>query len=128
MSKQSILVADDDLNFARAVRTRLEAAGYTVVVAQDGYQAVEFAQKYRPDMMILDINMPAGDGFSAHDRICKMTELAHKPFVFVSGQTAEWLEQAAKDHGAWGFLRKPFESRELLKLIESCLPRPAQSA
>jgi len=63
MPKQKILVVDDDANLVQALRLRLLANDFDIAVACDGYAAVATAQKERPDLIILDLGLPAGDGF-----------------------------------------------------------------
>ena len=70
--RRRILIADDDRNLLQALTVRLDAAGYDVITTQDAYQALDFARKHRPDLLLLDINMPAGSGFSVHERIAKV--------------------------------------------------------
>ncbi len=116
-----ILVADDDVDFAKALGNRLKSKGYEVIVALDGYQALDFAVKHDPDLLILDINMPAGNGFSVHERLRNRARMGMKPLIFITGEDGDWVERAALDHGAFGFMRKPINSEELTRLVRTAL-------
>jgi len=79
MSKQKILVVDDDPDLVRALRLRLRANNYDITTASDGYSAVASAQKDRPDLIVLDLGLPAGDGFVVLDRLQNIDALAGVP-------------------------------------------------
>lgn len=121
MDRKRILLGDDDADFARVLGNRLKAHGYDVIVALDGYQALDFAVKHDPDLLILDINMPAGNGFSVHERLRNLARMGMKPLIFITGEDGAWVERSALEHGAFGFLRKPFESEDLMRLVRQSL-------
>jgi CheY-like chemotaxis protein len=121
MKSYTVLVAEDDAALLDSIRIRLSSEGYRVLCAHDGYQAVAMAAHVQPDMLILDIHMPAGDGFSVQDRVRKMPELSSVPIVYVTGDdSANTLEMAHRVGASW-FLRKPFESSDLLRLVREAL-------
>ena len=105
----TILIADDDHDLLRAVSIRLKSAGYEVVTALDSYQAVQFANEHRPDLVILDINMPAGDGFTVQERLRNIGELATTPVIYLTGDTSELTKELARRTGAYALLHKPFD-------------------
>ena len=118
----TILVADDDKAFTAAISARLTNLGYHVVVAHDGYMALDAALKHSPDLLILDINMPAGDGFSVVDRLRKRDEVSHTvPLIIVSGESSAVRRSEAHRHGAFGYLSKPFESGDLVTMVRQAL-------
>lgn len=118
---KKILVADDDADFAKVLGNRLKSKGYEVIIALDGYQALDFAVKNDPDLLVLDINMPAGNGFSVHERLRNRAKLGMKPLIFISGEDGDWVERSALDHGAFAFLRKPFDNEDLFMHIKQAL-------
>lgn len=124
MSHRTVLVADDDQNFLHAMSFRLRAAGYGVICCQDGYQAVAMAQSERPDLMLLDINMPAGGGFSVHQRVWQMVHLCRTPVIYISGDRSTESAEAAHALGALALMRKPIEIDELLGMINDVLRDP----
>ncbi|MEZ6243330.1 MAG: response regulator [Phycisphaerales bacterium] len=121
MSGPKILIADDDLRYAAALATRIEHAGYRVVMAQTGFEALMVALEHHPDLFILDVNMPMGNGFSIRDRLEKVECRGACPIIFVSGESVDWLEEVAMTHGAVAFFRKPVDHKALLQTIAESL-------
>jgi DNA-binding response OmpR family regulator len=117
MKPRRILVSDDDRRTLEAVKVRLMAEGFDVEVATDGYQAVAMARTLKPDLVILDIGMPAGDGFSVHERIRQIPELDGVPIIYMTGQDPEAVARRAVRDGARAVLHKPFRGAEL---VEEC--------
>jgi len=121
MKTYKILIAEDDVNLLNSMRIRLTAEGYEVLCASDGYQAVALARKSWPDMLILDINMPAGDGFSVQDRVWNMVHLRRIPVVYVTGDRSQNVLDKAHSLGARSLLKKPFDTGELLQVVRETL-------
>jgi len=118
---RTILIADDDAPFTAALSARLTKLGYTTVIAHDGYMALDAAIKHQPDLLILDVNMPAGNGFSVLERMRNNESLPPIPLIIVSGDNTASLRALAHQHGAFSFLGKPFESGELVKCVRQAL-------
>lgn len=118
---KKILIVEDDADINRALCIRLSAAGYEVHSAQDGYLGVQTAVKVRPDLLVLDISMPAGDGFSIVERLRSNTDLPHVPFIMLTASKRAEFRQTAQEMGASGYFEKPYESNELLDAIEEAL-------
>lgn len=119
MSRPIVIVADDDLPLLKAIGLRLEAAGFEVSLAQDGYMAVQAARRLHPDVMLLDVGMPAGDGFSVRERVCQLgaAEGVEPPqFVYFSG--SDDAARSDKRHGAYAFVRKPFDAPALAAIVK----------
>lgn len=116
-----ILLADDDSSLVKILRTRLSAVGHEVIEANDGYFAVARFESEHPDLLILDVNMPAGDGFSVHERVGDHVAAMHVPVIYVTGRSDEALQEHADRHGAFALVRKPFHLDELLLLVEEAL-------
>ncbi len=121
MKTYKILVAEDNAALLNSLRIRLTSQGYEVITAHDGYQAVAMAREQRPDMLILDINMPAGDGCSVQDRVWKMVHLRRIPIVYITGDHSQGMLDKAHALGARSLLRKPFETSELLQVVRESL-------
>ncbi|HTF88307.1 MAG TPA: response regulator [Planctomycetota bacterium] len=117
MNKYKILVVEDDPALLHSMRIRLGAEGYEVLSAQDAYQAVSSAAKHRPDLLILDIHIPAGDGFSIQERVRKMPGMELTPIIFVTGDASQTLGDKTHEVGARWLLRKPFNSRDLIQIV-----------
>lgn len=118
MSDKSILIADDDRDLLRALTTRLKAEGYTVHLARDGYQALEFSQTSNPDVILLDINMPAGNGPNVMERLRTLASTEMTPVVFMTGEQSQRIDELAQHSGAVAVLKKPFEFKQLKEAIE----------
>ncbi|PWU15750.1 MAG: response regulator [Verrucomicrobia bacterium] len=115
-----ILVVEDDPRIAEAYAIRCESAGYQVRTAVNGVSAVLYSQEERPDLIIMDVWMPAGIGLSVAQRL-RSLGLADVPIIFVTASKLPGLRQAAEKLGAAGFLEKPVDANSLLKLVGDVL-------
>src|SRR5690242_8215322 len=109
MADSKILIADDDRELVKLLAMSLKKAGYEVVIAMDGCQAVDFAHKHEPDLLILDVNMPAGSGMSVQERIGKVGALCAAPIIYLTGDKSDRVVQEAAKLGAFRILYKPLE-------------------
>jgi DNA-binding response OmpR family regulator len=114
-----ILIADDSEKLLSALRIQLEAYGFEVRTCTDSYTALAQAQQFKPDVMVLDIRMPAGDGFSVRERMSKLPELRDIPIIFVTGEKSSELEMKAAQIGARGLIHKPISLSSLLQAIRT---------
>jgi len=124
MSKAKILVVDDDPDLIRALRLRLRANDFDISTASDGYAAIATAQKERPDLIILDLGLPVGDGFVVLDRLQNSDVLSGIPVIVLSARDPQNNEERALKAGAAAFFQKPADNDELLNVIRVSLPRP----
>ena len=121
MSLAKILVVDDEIEIVRAVSMRLEASGYEVIVAHDGLIATQLAIRASPDLVIMDIGMPCGDGHIVAQRLLNNVETSSIPIIYLTARTAEVdRKRAAISHVA-GYLTKPFKAGELLATVARAL-------
>lgn len=122
MRKQPVvLIADDDSNLLNALRLRLQEDDFDVVTAKDSYNALAVAVQRVPDLLILDVNMPAGDGFSVQERLQKLDALREVPVIYVTGDKSQRLDDVAEQHGAIALFHKPFDSERLIATIRQVL-------
>lgn len=119
--KKKILVIEDDKAIAVALGVRLRANNYEVLVAYDGVTGMSTALKTRPDLIVLDISMPAASGFLVAERMQNNVYLAGTPLIFVTASKKPGLRERAEELGAVGFFEKPYEAKELLATIQSVL-------
>jgi DNA-binding response OmpR family regulator len=126
MAIQKILVVDDDPNLVQALRLRLLSNDFSVAIACDGYAAVATAQKERPDLIILDLGLPAGDGFVVLERLRQRAHLTGVPVIVLSARDAENNEERALTAGAVAYFQKPADNEELLQAIRASLPPPSE--
>lgn len=117
MERNKILVIDDDLDIRLGLNARLRANGYEAVFAEDCIGAVSVALKEEPDLILLDLGLPGGDGFMVLERLKESASLATIPVVVLSARDAEENERRALKGGAVAFLEKPAENDELLGAI-----------
>jgi DNA-binding response OmpR family regulator len=116
-----ILVVEDDKNIALALTVRLKAAGYDVMTAPDAVLAVSMALKHRPDLVVLDILMPGGNGFLVAERIHDLEAMLGVPCIFITASRQPGLRDQARRLGAAGFFEKPYDAGELLATIRETL-------
>lgn len=121
MAAKKILIADDDRRILQLLSMSLRKEGYEVVNAVDAYQAIQFAHEHRPDLCILDVNMPAGDGLSVQERLQKIAALCTTPVIYLTGDRSERVAATAKKLGAVAVLHKPFETEQLLQTVRAAL-------
>jgi CheY-like chemotaxis protein len=118
---KTILIVEDDKNIALALGIRLKAMGYTVASAGDAVTAVMQARKAEPDVVLLDIGLPGGDGFVVAERLKQLSQTAATPVIFITASKQAGLRERAKQLGAVRFLEKPFKATEIADAIESAL-------
>jgi DNA-binding response OmpR family regulator len=116
-----IMVVDDDANLRQALQLRLRANRYEVVIACDGYSALALAQKELPDLILLDLGLPAGDGFKVLQYLREFPRLCLIPVIVLSARDPEANEKRTLEAGAMCFFQKPADNEELLGMIRLCL-------
>jgi len=122
---KKILIVEDDKRIVMALNIRLRAQGYEVCAAYDAMLAMTLAMEHRPDLVLLDISMPGGDGFLVAERLQNSVVTSGVPIIFLTALKQEGLREKAMELGAEAFFEKPFESDELLAAIEAALGEPA---
>lgn len=118
---KTVLLVEDDRNIALAFGVRLKSMGYLVHTASDAANAVSQVRKTNPDVVLLDISLPGGDGFTVAERIRSLSGSAATPIVFITASRKPGLRERALQLGAVGFLNKPFDATQLADAIEMAL-------
>lgn len=121
MGQKKILIVDDDPDLRLGLQLRLAANHYDVVSAADGVASIAEARKHMPDLMILDLGLPAGDGFSVLERMKANETLASIPVIVLSGRDRVGNRDRAIKAGAKTFLQKPMGNDKLLAVIRLVL-------
>ena len=121
MNKAKILIVDDDPDLRRALKIRLRANHYDTVQASDGYSAITVAQKESPNLIILDLGLPAGDGFVVLERLQNSDALSDIPVIVLTARDPQSNEQKTLQAGAIAFFQKPVDNHELLDVIGATL-------
>jgi DNA-binding response OmpR family regulator len=114
---RKILIVDDEPDIVRALSLRLRMAGYDVIVATDGGSALMCAASEEPDLLLLDIGLPHGDGHFVASRLRSNTKTAHIPILFLSARNSPGDVEIARRSGAVGFITKPYDPEELLRRV-----------
>jgi CheY-like chemotaxis protein len=117
---KKILIVEDDLKIARSIALRLEAQGYDVLTAANGCDGLFETLENRPDVIVMDIMMPNGLGFSVAQRL-RSLGFGRIPIIFITASKLQHLDDMARNLGAFAFVEKPFEAKELLDVIAKAL-------
>jgi DNA-binding response OmpR family regulator len=121
MGQTKILVVDDDPDVRLGLQLRLNANHYDVICAADGVASISEARKHMPDLVILDLGLPAGDGFSVLERLKANEKLSSIPVIVLSGRDRVGNRDRALKAGAKTFLQKPIANEKLLAVIRLTL-------
>jgi len=121
MRKKKILAVDDEPNILMSIEFILEMEGYEVHTARDGDEALEVAERIRPDLILLDINMPRKDGYEVCRILREREDMAGTKLIMLTakGQTLE--KKKGLEVGADEYVTKPFSADELLRAIQTCI-------
>jgi len=119
--KKKILIVDDERDIVKALMIRLKSSGYEVVTAFNGAQGVFMAHKEMPNVIILDIRMPAEDGFSVAEKLKQSDRTNQIPIIFLTGSPEENAEGRAMELGARFYIKKPYDPEELLDAVKRAM-------
>ena len=120
MEKKRILIADDDESFLMGLAIRLRKEGFEVFTTQDSYGALTQAIRQRPDVIITDINMPGGDGFTIQERLGNLN-WGPPPIIYVTGEKSGRMETRLWQSDAREVFYKPLDTHELLLTVNDVL-------
>jgi DNA-binding response OmpR family regulator len=118
--RKKILIIEDDQQTAMALGLRMKQAGYDSASAHDALSGLLAVVRCQPDLVLLDIAMPAGDGFTTAERIRKLAPTPI-PFIFITGSKQPLLRARAEQMGAAGFFEKPYDPQDLLSTVHRTL-------
>ncbi len=116
-----ILIADDDEVILKVGKFNLERAGYEVITAANGGDAVEMAKMEHPDLIILDVMMPVMDGYTALLKLKGDEETKDIPVIILTAQVGEMYEKISLEMGVVEHLNKPFNPNELVERVDTIL-------
>jgi DNA-binding response OmpR family regulator len=119
--KKHILIVDDDPEQRLGLHIRLKANNFSTAFAGDALASASEARRQQPDLIILDLGLPAGDGFVVMERLKNKTQLAMIPVIVLSARAIEPNRERALKAGARAYLRKPVDNDELLAVIHEAL-------
>jgi CheY-like chemotaxis protein len=121
MDSTKILIVDDNPTIRKGLSIRLRANGYEVLCAEDAISATSALVTEKPDLMILDLGLPCGDGFKVMERLHKSDRLAHIPVIVVTGFEVAGNRDRALQAGVAAFFQKPVGNDDLLCAIRKAL-------
>lgn len=116
-----ILVADDEVDIVELISRLLKRQGFEVLVAYDGSEAIEMARLHHPDLVLLDVQMPAAIAFSVLNDLKTSPKTADIPVIVISGFDTTENKLAATKAGANDFIPKPFSLKHLLTKVRNNL-------
>lgn len=123
-----ILVVDDDADIVELLQYNLTKEGYEVASAENGKQAIETAQRFNPDIILMDVMMPVMDGISSCRQLREMPAFKETYIIFLTARAEEFSEVAAFEAGADDFITKPIKPRALLSRLSAFVRRGNQNA
>lgn len=125
MMDKTILVADDESHILHVVSMKLRNAGYRVVTARDGREALEMAQHEKPDLIITDYHMPELSGLELCQRLKQEQATAGIPAIMLTARGYSLEPQDTEKSGVLCMLSKPFSPRQLLATVNDLLQKAA---
>jgi DNA-binding response OmpR family regulator len=126
MRTKKILIVEDDPDVREGMHVRLKANNYETGFAADALSVLNEARKQQPDLIILDLGLPGGDGFVVMERLQRLPALALIPIIVVSARDVRANEERALQAGAKAFLQKPVDNAVLLAAVRQALGEPTQ--
>jgi two-component system KDP operon response regulator KdpE len=121
LNGNKILIIEDDQDMRRGLNVRLRASEYETAFASDAVMALSIVKKEAPDLILLDLGLPGGDGFVVLERMRNIGLLASTPVIVVSARDPKTNEKRALDAGAEAFFQKPVDNEKLMKAIQRAL-------
>ena len=127
VNAKKILVVDDNEIVIKTISLKLQGAGYRVIVAMDGSEAVRLARQENPDLIVLDISFPADvggvpwDGFRIMEWFHRLESAKKIPVIVITGDEDPKTRDRATASGAVAFFQKPIEHDDLLKVVRATL-------
>ena len=116
-----VLAVDDSISMRQMVKLTLSSAGYSVVEAEDGQQALEYARENSVDLVITDVTMPRMDGITLVNELRMLPNYKHTPLLVLTTESSPERKIAAKRAGATGWIVKPFDPDKLLATLARVL-------
>jgi two-component system, cell cycle response regulator DivK len=122
MPKKVLIVEDNELNM-KLFHDLLDAQGYETLQTREGLQALALAREHKPDLILMDIQLPIMDGYEATRRIKAMPEFKSVPIIVVTSYALSGDEGKARDSGCDAYVTKPYSPRALLAKIREYMPK-----
>jgi DNA-binding response OmpR family regulator len=121
VATKKILIVEDDADIRQLINLRLRALNYDTAFASDAITAMSVARKENPDLIVLDLGLPGGDGFVIMERLKAIASLSTVPIVVVTARDPATSRERALASGARAFLQKPIDMAELASAIDEAI-------
>ena len=122
MKNRTIMVVEDYDDTRVLLRKGLEGLGYTVLEACNGQEAVDIAGRERPDLILMDLDLPILDGIAATQSIRQTPGLERVPIIAITAYPMSYSHVKAFAKGCHEYMRKPIDMAELAQVVQRCLP------
>ncbi len=120
---KQILVVEDEMSFAKMIKMRLEAAGYQVNLATDAYSGTQMALKGNPDLIVLDLGMPAGGGFTLLERVRNIPLKSMIPVIILTGKVIDdKIKHKAELLNVSAIYSKPYDPKQFMETVQKLVP------
>ena len=116
-----VLLIEDDVKLSKALRLRIQHMNYEVIAVADAVSAMDAAIKNRPNLILLDINLPGGNGFIVAERLRAHHDTMSIPIIFITASSKPEFAEKASEIPRSAFLQKPFDAIQLMDSIEACV-------
>jgi len=123
----TVMVVDDSVTVRKVTSRFLLREGFSVITARDGLEAMTLLQEHRPDLMLLDIEMPRMDGFEVARRVKGSSELKQIPIIMITSRSGKKHRDRAFSLGVEHYMGKPYQEQELLKAMANLMPVATES-
>lgn len=119
---KTVITVDDSMSIRETVRMTLSAAGYTVIVAEDGQRGLALCQQQKADLVLTDLNMPTMDGISLIGHLRALATYRFTPILMLTTESQEDKKVAGRKAGATGWIVKPFDPARLVAVVQKVCP------
>jgi DNA-binding response OmpR family regulator len=121
MRVKKILIVEDDADLAKALCKRMKANSYETLYALDAMAGIQMAHKEKPDLIILDIGLPGGDGFVVKKRLDSSVHLSNIPVIVITAMDPSSTFKRSLKAGVAAFFQKPVDDEQLLRIVKIVL-------
>jgi CheY-like chemotaxis protein len=122
---ETILIVEDNLPNRKLIEMVLRPRGYRLLLASNGVEAINIAQREKPDLILMDLQLPLLSGYDATRKLKQMPETAHIPVVALTAHAMREEQRAAEEAGCDGFISKPISTRSFPTDLRRFFPTPA---
>ncbi|MBM3243630.1 MAG: response regulator [Candidatus Omnitrophica bacterium] len=118
---KKVLVVEDEIDAAKVLVKRLQTQGFEVILAVDAYQGTAFINREKPDVVILDLMLPAGGGASVLKNVRSNVTVAYTPIIILTGIRDEKIKEEMLNQGVDAYIEKPYDADNLIAKINEVL-------